>query len=196
LSWTFTGETSNLTSDAAQGQKDCAVVDGSKFQVKDLVVIEDSSNWETNIIASIVSNTLTMVNNLQHTYYVAAGGKVTIKITLPIPPTKISDKGPTDIKSHIYPGDLPLLISMGNKAEVLSLDGFIAEEGKDSAFLEAHYLLPLMNQRHRKVTLTAPETRYNSDYLLATFVYYEEGAKKRSFPYKLELWKGKIYVVL
>jgi len=67
---------SNLVSDAASGQKDVVVTNGSLFQVGQHVSIKDSSNEEIGRIASISGNTLTMEENLTNSYTVAAGGKV------------------------------------------------------------------------------------------------------------------------
>ncbi len=69
-------DTSLLTSDAASGQKDVAVADGSKFDVGDRVKIYDDAAYEWNKIASISVNTLTMTTNLANTYTVAANGAV------------------------------------------------------------------------------------------------------------------------
>jgi hypothetical protein len=66
-----------LTGTAASGQKVCAVADGTKFQPGDMVKIQDDSASEWNIVNSISTNNLTMLNNLVNTYTVAANGKVT-----------------------------------------------------------------------------------------------------------------------
>ena len=71
---------SALTSDAAADQKDCVVANGALFSAGQLVKIEDDSNWEYNEVASVSDNTVTMVNNLAHTYTVAANGKVWIDL--------------------------------------------------------------------------------------------------------------------
>jgi hypothetical protein len=77
-----TREKSDLTSDASSGQKDVAVADASIFSVGDLVKIEDDNAWEYNEVSAVDTgtNTLTMVNNLQNTYTVAANGKVWIDL--------------------------------------------------------------------------------------------------------------------
>lgn len=69
-------DTSLLTSNAASGQKDVVVADGSKFDEGDRVKIYDDSAYEWNKIASIAGNTLTMENNLANTYTTAANGAV------------------------------------------------------------------------------------------------------------------------
>ena len=117
-------------------------------------------------------------------------------VALPLPPKKITNKSSSDVKSHTYPGELPLLISMGNKAKILSLEGYIAEEGRTAAQLETDYIIPLRDLVHTKVTVSAPDSRYDGDYILVAFVFWEEGGTIRSFRYKIDLWKGHIYVVL
>ena len=60
---------SNGGNGAASGQKDVVVVAGANFLVGQQVVIQTSSTvYEVNVIATIVSNTLTMVNNIANTY--------------------------------------------------------------------------------------------------------------------------------
>ena len=66
----------NLIQDAASGQKDVVVTDGSAFQVGQHVSIKDSANEEIRRIASINGNTLTMESNLENNYTVAASAKV------------------------------------------------------------------------------------------------------------------------
>jgi len=65
-----------LASDAAAGQKNVTVADGSKFQAGFPVEIKDNAHSEWNTVASIAGNVLTMQNNLAYTYYVAKGGTV------------------------------------------------------------------------------------------------------------------------
>ena len=65
-----------ITADAASGQKDVTVEDGSKFQVGYPVEIKDDAHAEWNKVASVNGNVLTMENNLQHAYYVNKNGKV------------------------------------------------------------------------------------------------------------------------
>lgn len=65
-----------MTQDAAASQKDVTVADGSNFQVGYPVEIKDDAHSEWNEVAAINVNVLTMVNDLQYTYYVAKNGKV------------------------------------------------------------------------------------------------------------------------
>jgi len=65
-----------ITTDAASGQKDVVVEDGSKFQVGYPVEIKDDAYSEWNKVSSINGNTLTMENSLNYSYYVDKNGKV------------------------------------------------------------------------------------------------------------------------
>lgn len=67
---------SNLTVNATLGQKNVYVQDGTKFSVGNFVAIRDDNAAETNEIASISVNTLTMVNNLAANYSKLANGGV------------------------------------------------------------------------------------------------------------------------
>ena len=65
-----------MTQDAPASQKDVTVADGSNFQVGYPVQIKDDAHSEWNEVAAINGNVLTMVNDLQYTYYVAKNGKM------------------------------------------------------------------------------------------------------------------------
>lgn len=69
--------TSLLTATAAAAQKVVAVASGALFKTENMVFIEDTATSERNIVKSIAGNNLTMLNNLEHTYTVAAAGKTT-----------------------------------------------------------------------------------------------------------------------
>lgn len=71
---------SDLTSDAAAGQPDCVVADGSNFHPGDQVTIADDDASEQNEVASVSGNTVTMVNSLVNTYTVLANGKLTSEL--------------------------------------------------------------------------------------------------------------------
>lgn len=75
---TFGVNTEYMTADAAAGQKDVTVADGSVFVAGEAVNIADGVATElTNTIASISGNVLTMTSNLANTYTTAACGFVT-----------------------------------------------------------------------------------------------------------------------
>ena len=66
-----------LTGDANSGQADVAVPDGTLFAVQQTVSIsDDTPDTESNTIASIVANTLTMTANLANNYTTAQNAQV------------------------------------------------------------------------------------------------------------------------
>lgn len=68
--------TSAMASDAASGQPDVVVSDGTVFEEGDLVLVSDSGNSEEAQILSITGNTLTMFENLSNSYTAASSGIV------------------------------------------------------------------------------------------------------------------------
>lgn len=66
-----------IGANAASGQKDVLVTDGTLFGVEDIVTIADDSISERGVISSIATNTITMVANLKNSYTTAANGYVT-----------------------------------------------------------------------------------------------------------------------
>ncbi|MBU1067292.1 hypothetical protein KKE60_05865 [Patescibacteria group bacterium] len=68
--------TGDLTVDAPAAQPDCTVQDASVFSIGDVVEIWDSANRETNTIANVVGNVVTMLNNLANNYTVINKGCV------------------------------------------------------------------------------------------------------------------------
>lgn len=69
--------TSNLTSDAASGQKNVVVASSAAFWVGKQVTVSDSIASETATIAQISGNTLIMTQNLTYAYTTANSAKVT-----------------------------------------------------------------------------------------------------------------------
>lgn len=197
MSWIFnSGGESNLTGDAASAQKIVNVVDGTKFAADDWIEILDDNAFEINQIDSISTNQLTMVNDLANTYTTAASAKVTKTVTLPISPTKIKCKNATVSKQHPFPDELPLLLSIGKKARVLTFESYIYDPAKTKAQLEKDFIMLLEALTHIVVTLDAPGTRYDSDWLLNDFTYEERGAQVKAFKCKFELWQGSQYLVI
>ena len=49
-----------IASDAASGQKNVTVADGSSFQAGQHLCVRDDTHWEVNVIASIAGDVLTM----------------------------------------------------------------------------------------------------------------------------------------
>jgi hypothetical protein len=65
-----------VAADAAAGQKNVTVADGSKFQAGFPVEIKDDAHAEWNEVDSVAGNVVTMKNNLANTYYVSKSGEV------------------------------------------------------------------------------------------------------------------------
>jgi hypothetical protein len=65
-----------MAADAAAGQKNVTVADGSKFQASLPVEIKDEAHAEWNEVDSVAGDVVTMKNNLANTYYVSKSGKV------------------------------------------------------------------------------------------------------------------------
>jgi len=66
----------SITVDAATGQKNVTVADGTKFQAGFPVEIKDDAHAEWNEVDSVAGNVVTMKTNLANTYYVSKSGKV------------------------------------------------------------------------------------------------------------------------
>jgi hypothetical protein len=65
-----------LTVDAAAGQKNVTVADGTKFQSGFPVQLSDSARLEWNEVNSVLGNVVAMKNNLANTYRVSKNGTV------------------------------------------------------------------------------------------------------------------------
>jgi hypothetical protein len=66
----------SITVDAATGQKNVTVADGTKFQADFPVEVKDDAHAEWNEVDSVAGNVVTMKNNLANAYYVSKNGKV------------------------------------------------------------------------------------------------------------------------
>jgi hypothetical protein len=66
----------SMTLDAAAGQKNVTLTDGSKFQAGFPVEIKDDAHNEWNEVDSVADNVVTMKNNLANTYQVTSNGTV------------------------------------------------------------------------------------------------------------------------
>ena len=73
---TLSDVSSLLSGNAASGQPDVAVADGSLFEAGLIVTISDDNDSEEKTIDSILGNTLTMTVNLTNAYTTAANGAV------------------------------------------------------------------------------------------------------------------------
>ena len=118
-------------------------------------------------------------------------------VTLPLIPNNISVKKGSDIKSYTMPGDLPLLISFGGKADVLVIDGWFRVSGQTKAQLIVSYVSPLDLMLWEVVTIQYADRPYhNTDFLFAKFDYDERTGITRAIPYRMEFWKGSTMTVI
>jgi len=64
----------NLAADAAAGQKNLAVTDGSKFQADFPVEIKDSAHSEWGEVESVLDTVVTLKSNLTNSYFISKAG--------------------------------------------------------------------------------------------------------------------------
>lgn len=95
------------------------------------------------------------------------------------------------------PGALPLLISVGRKSDKLSIEGWLFVEGQDKAYLETNFIDTLEAKVKDEVTIAAPNSRYDGDWIFDKFDY-EEGIHRgnAAFYYEMVFKKGSIQMVL
>ena len=115
-------------------------------------------------------------------------------VDLPCNPKSVRMIRNADIKSRILPPNLPLLISLGSKADKLQLQGWLAEEGKTKDELRTTYKDPLDALIHTKVQV-ASNTGYDGEWIMAKCDITESTKYASVFVYKIELWRGSMYVV-
>lgn len=118
-------------------------------------------------------------------------------VTLPVFPQNIKVKKSSDVKSYTMPGDLPLLISFGGKADVLVIDGWIRVAGQTKAQLVVSYISPLELMAHEVVTIQCTGRGYhNTDFIFVKFDHDERKGITRAIPYRMEFWKGSTHSVI
>jgi len=121
-------------------------------------------------------------------------------VTLPRYPMRIEHKMDADIKSTRFPSALPLLISFGRKAEVLKIEGLLAEAAHTKANLVTDYLSgsgKLEDLIHTVVTITSTGMLYSGrDFVFAGMNIEERPGFARVFFYNMEFWRGSTHVVI
>lgn len=117
-------------------------------------------------------------------------------INLPLNPTTIDEQDPATIQSSNYPSELPLLISLGKKARVLVLEGWIREHGQTKTYLDTTYVIPLRNLLYTEVAVAGPRTLYDGNYLLNKLTIREEPGIVAAYRFRIELWMGHIHLVI
>lgn len=116
-------------------------------------------------------------------------------VTLPRNPSRVIKKTAASFKELAVPGN-PYIISFGDKAVVMTWEGFIEEAGKDASDLETDYLTPLDGKVHSQVTVACPDSRYDGNWILTEFTYEELGGQVVSFRYRMQFVKGATHIVM
>jgi len=117
-------------------------------------------------------------------------------VTLPINPTKIMMRYPTVSSEATNPGDYAILLSIAKKAITLTLEGILYKAGYSAADLETNYINPLVALLHNEVTISAPDTRYDGDWIFNDFKYEERGGLLAAFNFTMIFKRGGIHIVL
>jgi len=169
---------SALTSDAASGQKNCVVANGSLFTAGMLVKIEDNNNWEYNEVASVLGNTVTMVNNLANTYTVVASGKVWIALI------EKTDTTYTLLEYENTPvfDVLKYIAESADKAGVIGYDFRVEYDGKFAFFPKNSKTSPISLSERIEVS------RYSKDIHRIRNKITVYGAAEKASPANKDAW--------
>ena len=118
-------------------------------------------------------------------------------VTLPRFPEKIQFRKAAEVKTYMYPGALPLIISFGGKADVLIVEGKLQEAGQTKAQIVTNYVAPLEALVNTAVTVQcAGRSYHNTEFVFVEFTYDERPAWVRAFYFRLEFWKGSEHMEL
>lgn len=111
------GIASDMGANASSGQKNVTVKDGTLFTAGETVVIKDSVSRETNTVASVAGNVVTMQNNLANNYTTANSAFV---------------KNTTDSVDLV---DFPILINLDSDS---SLASYARSDAYDISFISSN----------------------------------------------------------
>jgi len=118
-------------------------------------------------------------------------------VTLPRIPEKIQYKKACEIKSYMYPGALPLLISFGGKADVLIVEGKLQEAGVTKATLLAGDITDLAALVNTEVIIDYDDRPYDGDsFIFVNFTYDERPGWRTALYVRMEFWKGSEHMEL
>lgn len=118
-------------------------------------------------------------------------------VTLPRFPEKIQYKKACEIKSYMYPGLLPLLISFGGKADVLIIEGKLQEDGVTKADIVTNYVSPLELLVNTEVVIDCDDRSYDGEkFIFVNLTYDERPGWARAFYIRMEFWKGSEHMEL
>ena len=115
-------------------------------------------------------------------------------ITLP-DPIIVRETNSANTKTYDKSGGLPIITVVGKKTRTVTLEGILFAEGQNKSYLESNYISPLKNKVGQLVTLSAPDSRYDGQYILESFEYREESCAP-IFRYMITLIQGSSMVVI
>lgn len=106
---------------------------------------------------------------------------------------KITKKAKTS--EHYKGADLPIIISLGKQATVLTLEGWFYN-GQPQTSLESSFIEKLDNSVYKKVVINGPGTRYDGSWIIDEFSHEDVPADLLSIPFVLKFLKGGYYYVV
>ena len=116
-------------------------------------------------------------------------------VTLPRAPSTVKLTHIAFIQEVDIVGD-PILISFGKKATALTIEGIIRVIGQNKSYLESNYITPLSDLVHTEVTISAPDSRYDGNWILDVFEYNEVRGATLHFTYRMRFVKGGTHIVM
>ena len=81
------------------------------------------------------------------------------------------------------------------KRQVLTIEGILASPGKSMADLETDYVLPLKDMVHKEVAISAPNSKYDGNWIFANFTVEERKGIVNALFYKMEFYKAGQHTV-
>lgn len=122
-------------------------------------------------------------------------GRLDVCLWIPRNPRRFRHRKSAYTKDINLPGN-PFIISYGNKATTLLVEGKVSESGVALEVLYQRYCNPLLENIHKLTWLDYDNTMYDGTWIVDDFEYQETGGHVRSFKYKLKLKKGGTHLVM
>lgn len=105
-------------------------------------------------------------------------------------------KKQAQIKKWTYPGGLPFILSLGTKGYQISAKGYAAEQGQDADWVESHIINPMLSLVRKNVGVSAPQSRYDGNWIVTEFQFKELPGVVNAFEFKMKLDKGQSHFVV
>jgi hypothetical protein len=116
-------------------------------------------------------------------------------ITLPRYPTRLEFHASANVKDYLYPSDLPFLISFGQNADILIIEGWLT--GNVLTTLMSTYVTPIDAKVYTEVTIQNSGRPYhNTAFIFVKFDWEERPGITRALWYRMEFWKGSTHTVV